>query len=103
MKKQTMETLDKVNLLWFFKQFSVGNLVRGVYWTARTLKIVGKKVEKCVASSTDKIKKSIEEVKKEEQKQSGKKGRKTSSRKKGIEVIETDETDKTDETDEEGD
>lgn len=97
MKKQTMETLDKVNLLWFFKQFSVGNLVRGINWVVRTFRVVGKKVEKCVASSTDKIKKSIEEVKKEEQKQSGRKDRKSSSRKKGIEVIETDETDETNE------
>ena len=64
MKKQTMEELDRLNLLWVLEKISVGNLVRGIAYLVR----LATPVKKCVVSTADKVKTVIKDEIESEQK-----------------------------------
>lgn len=63
MEKETMDRLDKMNLLWLLEKVSVGNIVRGVM----SLSKVAESVKKCVITTAEKVKTVIKEEPKVEQ------------------------------------
>lgn len=64
MRKETMEKLDRLNLIWVLENLSVGNLVRGIAYFARVLGPVKENVK----STAKKIKTALEEEVQDEQK-----------------------------------
>lgn len=59
MKKETMEKLDKINLLWLLEKISVGNLVRGVIILTKLFR----SVRKCIVDTVNRVKTIIKEEK----------------------------------------
>lgn len=61
MKKETMDNLDKMNLVYLLENMSIGNLVRGVSF-------IFNRVGKCVTTTAEKVKTAVkdEPVKKPE-------------------------------------
>lgn len=54
MKKETMDKLDKINLMYLLEKISIGNIVRGVAFLVNS-------VEKCVTSTAEKVKTAVKE------------------------------------------
>lgn len=52
MKKEKMEKLDKVNLLWLLENLSLGNIMRGVLFLGKLVR----PVKECVVSTVEKAK-----------------------------------------------
>ena len=57
MKNNTMEKLDRLNVVWVLENLSVGNLVRGMAYVLR----LAKPVKECVVSAADKIQAAVKE------------------------------------------
>lgn len=54
MKKETMDKLDKINLIWVFENISVGNIMRGIMYVVNC-------VERCLTAMAKEIRTAVEE------------------------------------------
>ena len=54
MKKETMDKLDKMSLMYLLEKISIGNIVRGIAF-------IFNRVEKCVTSTAEKVKTAAKE------------------------------------------
>ena len=65
MKKETLNRLDKISLLWLFQKMSLGNLVRGIIFLTKQVEPVKKRVTSCVSATVKKVKTAVKKTKTE--------------------------------------